>query len=237
MNIKIENLNFAYKNNIIFQNLSTCLHFKNDCIVLMGHNGAGKTTFFNLICGILVPQSGKLSISAPQDIAYLPFDSNLYCNLSVIANIKFWYQMYNNKALDINDKNYNNLIERLKLKPLLNKKCVHLSSGEEKKVAFLIILLSHAKLIILDEPFNGIDPISTMEIINLINSLRKNGINFLISSHQLDILEKIATQYIIMKDYKIIEKNYKKDINEETFYEKYKEIYGDEFHEDMATYF
>ena len=79
---------------------------------------------------------------------------------------------------------------------------------------------------ILDEPFNGIDPISTIEITNLINSLTKKGFNFLISSHQLDILEKVATQYIIMKD----------KINNESFYKKYKEIYGDESHENMVEY-
>ena len=105
-----------------------------------------------------------------------------------------------------------------------------------KKVAFLITILSHSKLMILDEPFNGIDPISTIEITNLINSLTKKGFNFLISSHQLDILEKVATQYIIMKDYKIIEMNYKNKINNESFYKKYKEIYGDESHENMVEY-
>ena len=76
---------------------------------------------------------------------------------------------------------------------------------EEKKVAFLITILSHSKLMILDEPFNGIDPISTIEITNLINSLTKKGFNFLISSHQLDILEKSCNTIYHHEDYKIIE--------------------------------
>lgn len=236
MDIHIQNLDFAYKKEIIFHQLNASLHFNKDCIVLMGHNGAGKTTLFNLICGILTPQSGKISISKPNDIAYLPYDSNLYFNLTVIANIKFWYQIYNNQSLNLNDAFFNELIDCLKLRQLLNKKCIHLSSGEEKKVAFLIAILSHSKLMILDDPFNGIDPISTIEITNLINSLTKKGFNFLISSHQLDILEKVATQYIIMKDYKIIEMNYKNKINNESFYKKYKEIYGDESHENMVEY-
>lgn len=236
MDINIENLGFSYKKDIIFNHLNTSLHFDRDCIVLMGHNGAGKTTLFNLICGILMPHSGKISISKPNEIAYLPFDSNLYCNLSVMANIKFWYQIYNNKPLNINDSDFNELINCLNLRKILNKKCIHLSSGEEKKVSFLIIILSHSQLMILDEPFNGIDPISTIEIINLINSLRQKGFNFLISSHQLDILEELATQYIVMKDHKIIEKDYKDNINNESFYKKYKKIYGDEENENMVEY-
>lgn len=85
MDIHIQNLDFAYKKEIIFHQLNASLHFNKDCIVLMGHNGAGKTTLFNLICGILTPQSGKISISKPNDIAYLPYDSNLYFNLTIIA--------------------------------------------------------------------------------------------------------------------------------------------------------
>ena len=85
MDIHIQNFDFAYKKEIIFHQLNASLHFNKDCIVLMGHNGAGKTTLFNLICGILTPQSGKISISKPNDIAYLPYDSNLYFNLTIIA--------------------------------------------------------------------------------------------------------------------------------------------------------
>ena len=58
-------------------------------------------------------------------------------NLTVIANIKFWYQIYNNQSLNLNDAFFNELIDCLKLRQLLNKKCIHLSSGEEKKLLFL----------------------------------------------------------------------------------------------------
>lgn len=200
MQISLQKIGFSYKRNNIFNNLNSTLCFNKDCIVLMGHNGAGKTTLINLICGILNPKSGQIINDFKNDIAYLPFNNNLYVNLSVIENIKFWYQMYNNRPLDLDNKFFNYLLDSLKLHHVLDKKSISLSSGEEKKVAFLIVLLSNSKLIILDEPFNGIDPIAIIEITSLINSLRVHGTNFLISSHQLDILEKIATQYIIMKN-------------------------------------
>lgn len=227
MQISIQKLDFSYKKNKIFNNLSTTLCFNKDCIVLIGHNGAGKTTLINLLCGILNPKSGKIISDFKNDIAYLPFNNNLYVNLSVIENIKFWYQMYNNKPLDLDDKFFNYLLDSLKLNSILNKKSLSLSSGEEKKVSFLIVLLSNAKLIILDEPFNGIDPIAIIEITSLINSLREQETNFLISSHQLDILEKIATQYIIMKNCQIIEQNYMNQVDHASLYDKYKNIYGD----------
>ncbi|MCD7892472.1 MAG: hypothetical protein LUG60_02100 [Erysipelotrichaceae bacterium] len=77
----------------------------------------------------------------------------------------------------------------------------------------------------MDEPFNGIDPISVIQITQVINNSRINGTNFLITSHQLDILEKIATQYVIMKDYNIVEHEQMKKDNTD-LYERYKKIYG-----------
>ena len=203
MNIKIEKIDFSYKRNQIFNDFSTNLQFNKDCIVLMGHNGAGKTTLLNLICGILKPLHGTITVDRELDMAYLPFDNNIYANLTVLGNITFWYQIYNNKQLDL-----------------------------KNELAFLIILLSNAKLIILDEPFNGIDPISILEITNLINTLRKKGTNFLISSHQLDILEKVATQYIIMKDYQILEMGNMNRVDTVSLYDKYEKIYKDDYYDE-----
>ena len=232
MNIKIEKIDFSYKRNQIFNDFSTNLQFNKDCIVLMGHNGAGKTTLLNLICGILKSLHGTITVDRELDMAYLPFDNNIYANLTVLGNITFWYQIYNNKQLDLKNEFFNYLIDALKLRKLLHTKSISLSSGEEKKLAFLIILLSNAKLIILDEPFNGIDPISILEITNLINTLRKKGTNFLISSHQLDILEKVATQYIIMKDYQILEMGNMNRVDTVSLYDKYEKIYKDDYYDE-----
>lgn len=224
MQININNVSFSYyKEKEIFRNFHHSFEFNNDCIVIIGHNGAGKTTLLNLICGILRPQSGNISHNI--DLAYLPYDNNLYAHLTVLENIEFWYQIYNKEPLDYNNQYYNELLQILELKKLLNVNILTLSTGEEKKLSFLIALLSHAPLIIMDEPFNGIDPISVIQITQVINNSRINGTNFLITSHQLDILEKIATQYVIMKDYNIVEHEQIENDNTD-LYERYEKIYG-----------
>ncbi len=224
MLLSINHVDFSYKKKVIFKDFNYDFLFGNDCIVVAGHNGAGKTTLLNLICGILKPNKGAIT---DLDKAYLPYDNNLYAHLTVLENIEFWYQIYNNQPLDFNDKLYNELLNSLELNALLDCSVVSLSTGEEKKVAFLITLLSHASLIVMDEPFNGIDPMSVVQITRVITKLRESGTNFLITSHQLDILEKIGTQYIIMKDYHIVEEGHMHNVDKSSLYKKYGQIYGE----------
>lgn len=136
MNIKIEKIDFSYKRNQIFNDFSTNLQFNKDCIVLMGHNGAGKTTLLNLICGILKPLHGTITVDRELDMTYLPFDNNIYANLTVLGNITFWYQIYNNKQLDLKNEFFNYLIDTLNLRKLLHTKSISLLSGEEKNKHF-----------------------------------------------------------------------------------------------------
>ncbi len=204
MNIKINDLTYTYGKTPVLKMITTNLNLDSKCISLIGHNGAGKSTLLNIICGILNSKTDRVVISDDIDIAYLPFDNPIYDQFSVEENLMFWFQLYNEDKFDVRHCKVQTLIRDFKLGKLLNQKVEFLSSGEKRKVGLACILLGTANLIVLDEPFNGLDVASRVELCNIINKYKKNNISFIISSHQLEVLNTVSDHTLILKNGELV---------------------------------
>ena len=191
---------------------------------LIGKNGAGKTTLIRLICGLQKVTSGEYTIygisnnsrkivEARKRLGGIVETPSICLDMTAEDNLKEQYKI-------IGLPSYDNLQEILKLVRLNNtgkKTAKHFSLGMKQRLGLAIALVGNPDLLILDEPINGLDPEGIIEIRELILRLNKEkGINFLISSHYLDELSKIATFYGIIDKGKII-KEIDKDELEQNF--------------------
>lgn len=226
--LKVENLEKSYHNHKVLSNLNMKIE-EGAIYGLVGRNGAGKTTLIRIITGLQAPTKGNYEL----------FDIN-YKNSKIKKQLKTISAIIENPALIENMTARENIIEQskivgtiqtididtlLKLVGLNNtddKKVKNFSLGMRQRLGIAITLCSNPKFIILDEPINGLDPEGIIAIRKLILKLNKeHNITFLISSHYLDELSKIATNYgfikngIIIKEISSTEFNEKKQIKTE----------------------
>lgn len=179
---------------------------------IIGHNGAGKTTILKIIVGLISPTSGKVevmgrdvakeSLYVRQFIGYLPEDSSLYENMTATEYLLFFselYKMPKRKAKERIDL----LLDSLKL-PEQDKLTGELSKGMKRKVAIARALLHDPKILILDEPNAGLDPLTSFFIINYLKSLKEQGKTILLSAHNLFHVEYICDRVAILKDGRLV---------------------------------
>ncbi len=176
---------------------------------LIGMNGAGKTTIMKMISGLIKPTSGTYKYNGIGDDKKLIFSRigalieapAIYPNLSAFDNMKIKCLAYG-----INDNHY--IEEKLKLvglKDVGKKKAGKFSLGMKQRLGIALALVGDPDLLLLDEPINGLDPQGIVEIREMLVKLNEGGVTILISSHILEELSKIATDYGIINQGKIVE--------------------------------
>ena len=183
--------------------------YNNEIIGLIGKNGAGKTTLIKMISGLIKPDSGYVKSKHGTTISCLLDDGGIIPELSAYENLKL-------KALRLNISNYEikKVMNLLDINEYGNKKVKDFSLGMRRRTAIAVCLINKPKLLLLDEPINGLDPQGIKDVRNIIEEIHKeSGISILISSHNLDQLAKVATRYIFMNQGKIIENINKNDLN------------------------
>ncbi len=187
---------------------------------LIGLNGAGKTTLIRMLLGMIKPDSGTIKLFDKQltkqfkhwnDIGYLVETPYSYPNLSVYDNLKVIYklrQLANPKAID-------DIIEKLKLTKYRNIKANALSLGNRQRLGLAKALMHTPKLLILDEPVNGLDPEGIVEVRELLSELAKNGSSIFLSSHILGEISKIAHRIGIIHEGKIVKELDTKELSDQ----------------------
>lgn len=168
---------------------------------LVGPNGAGKTTLLRIIASLQKPDSGQVNINADIFSALIEQPA-LFYELTAVENITQQLILH---GLE-NEYDPKDFLEYVGLEDTQKKKVKHFSLGMKQKLAIAMMLVGNPKLIILDEPMNGLDPHGIINLRNLILKLNSEGVTFLISSHLLHELEKIATDFIFINQGKIISK-------------------------------
>ncbi len=173
---------------------------------LLGPNGAGKTTTIRTILNIIKPSSGTIQFDGKpisqeffNIIGYLPEERGLYKKSKVIDVIKYFAVLKNlssKKAAALADE----WLKRLGITDLKWKKIEELSKGNQQKIQFLIAVLHDPKLLILDEPFAGFDPINQEVIKDLILSFVDQGKIIILSTHQMDTAEKLCSDILLMNN-------------------------------------
>lgn len=171
---------------------------------IVGRNGAGKSTTFRMILNILQPDSGeilydgkKITGEVLDKIGYLPEEGSLLPELTVLDLCEYYGAL---KLLDedIVRKNLLFWLKEFNILEYLNKKIKDLSKGNRQKIQFIVSVLHDPELLILDEPFSGLDPISVEELKKAILKLKENGKTIIFSSHRMEHIEMLCEDLIII---------------------------------------
>jgi len=165
---------------------------------LLGPNGAGKTTTIRMIVNITAPDSGRITVFGQQitpelqdRIGYLPEERGLYKKMKVGEQLKFFAALKNVTTKEA-DVRVDRWLARLKLTEWKNKKSSELSKGMQQKVQFITAIIHEPELLILDEPFSGLDPVNVEVLKEIILELKAAGKTIIFSTHQMEVAEKIC---------------------------------------------
>ena len=236
--LNINKITKQYLNNRVVSNVSIEVN-TGEVIGLLGPNGAGKTTCFYMITGLIKPDKGKIFINkkniteltiderANLGIGYLAQEPSIFRGLSVENNILSILELRKDIGpKDINEK-LSYLLKKFNIEHIKNTLGISLSGGERRRAEIARALASDPKFILLDEPFAGIDPLSVIDIQNIIKELKKNQIGILITDHNVRETLGVCDRSYILNDSKIIAEGTSEDIlNNKTV----KQVYlGDNF--------
>lgn len=191
--LQTKNLCKNFKGQKAANNISLSVK-KNSVYGLLGPNGAGKSTTLKMITGMLRPSSGEILFSGHEwsrrdlsDIGALVEAPPLYENLTARENLKA-----RTLLLGLPEQRIDEVLETVDLKDTGKKRAGQFSMGMKQRLGIAIALLDHPKLLILDEPTNGLDPIGIQDLRKLIRSFPKQGMTVILSSHILSEVEQIA---------------------------------------------
>ena len=179
----------------------------------LGPNGAGKSTTIKMLCGLMRPDSGQIQIAGidlhadplqvKRLIGVLPEETNLYERLTGEEYLLFAGQMYGLSKKEASDRAMS-LLELMELTDSRKKMIVDYSMGMRKKVALAAALIHRPRVLFLDEPFNGIDPISVRSIRNVMRQLIEHGTTIFITSHVMEVIEKLCSRVAIIHNGQIV---------------------------------
>lgn len=188
-----------------------------EIVGLLGPNGAGKTTTFNMVVGVVKPDAGHVSflgeditglpmhLRARRGIGYLTQEPSVFRKLSVEENILAILETCK-LSRDEQAVRLKYLLEELDLTPIRKSKAYQLSGGEKRRLEITRALVTSPKLLLLDEPFSGIDPIAVYEVQKIVRRLKERGLGILITDHNVrETLKLIDRGYIIHKGQVLVE--------------------------------
>jgi ABC-2 type transport system ATP-binding protein len=199
----VQNLIKEYNDVIAVNNLSFTVN-EGKIFGLLGPNGAGKTTTIRTVLNILKPTSGSITFNdkpITRDffniIGYLPEDRGLY-KKSKVLDVIIYFAVLKNMPHSAAHKQMEFWLDKLEINRYKNKKIEELSKGNQQKVQFITSVIHNPKLLILDEPFSGFDPINQQIIRETILSFVDEGKLIILSTHQMEIAEKMCTDILLM---------------------------------------
>ena len=171
---------------------------------LLGPNGAGKTTTIRMIANITAPDSGSISVfgrkidAKLQDrVGYLPEERGLYRRMRISDQLRFFAELKNVRGKLIESK-IDDWLARVKLSDWKNKRSMDLSKGMQQKVQFITAAIHDPDLLILDEPFSGLDPINVELLKEIVLDLKRTGKTIIFSTHQMEVAEKICDDICLL---------------------------------------
>ena len=219
--IEIKNVSKTYNgkkkvlNNVSFKIES------GEIFAFIGHNGAGKTTMIKCIMGILDFEEGDILVDnksikeepleCKRIMAYVPDNPDLYENMKAIDFINFICDMYEVPE-NIRRENTTKYAKMFEIEDKLNDDISSFSHGMKQKVALIAALAHNPKVLIMDEPFVGLDPKAVYDMKEIMRDMAKDGKTIFFSTHILDVVEKLCDRVAIIKDGTIVKVGKMKDI-------------------------
>ena len=207
--VELAGVTKAYENKIAVSNLSLSID-AGQMFGLLGPNGAGKTSSIRMMMGITIPDSGRISLfDRPFDrkslerVGYLPEERGLYKKMKVIDQLVFFGRLHGLPAEEAR-KRSTAWASRMEIAEVLNKKTEELSKGMQQKIQFIASLLHDPGLIVMDEPFSGLDPVNAVLVEKTLLELKDQGKAILFSTHRMDQVEKLCDSICLINNGKAV---------------------------------
>ncbi len=207
--LDVQHISKLFQQNLALNDVSLSLE-KNKIYGLLGPNGAGKTTLIRNITQIFFPDTGqiffngeKLSQEHQNQIGYMPEERGLYKKMKVGEQLMYFAQLRGFSKQQATNK-INFWLQKLDIENWRNKTIEELSKGMQQKIQFVATVLHEPTLLILDEPFSGLDPINAELIKNEIFELHKKGTTIIFSTHRMENVEEICEDIFLINKGKII---------------------------------
>ncbi len=201
--LKVENLTKTFDKNVAVNNISFNAS-KGKIFGLLGRNGAGKSTIFRCILNIIKQDSGKVLYNDKiidekilDKIGYLPEEGSLISSYTVLDQC-IYYGMLKNMDEESIKKRLFELTSKFDIIEYMNMKQKDLSKGNRQKIQFIVSILHDPELLILDEPFSGLDPISVEQLKQVLLELKESGKIIVFSSHRMDHVEMLCEDILIL---------------------------------------
>ena len=216
MSLIVKNVNKSFGNKKVVDNLSFELT-KPGVFGLLGTNGAGKTTTIRMILGIINKDSGDITWNNKEvsrknvNFGYLPEERGLYPKSKIYDQLMYFANLKGMNKIDA-DKAIKYWLEKLKVSEYIDYTAEKLSKGNQQKIQFITSVLHNPDLIVLDEPFSGLDPVNTEILSNVMKELIKEGKYIIMSSHQMNSIEEFCTDLVILNKGKTVLKGNLKEI-------------------------
>lgn len=211
---------------------------RGETVGLLGPNGAGKTTTFYMMVGLIPPDAGEILLGeemitlttlderAHLGIAYLPQEASVFRELTVEENILCVLEQKSLRTAERREQ-MNQILKEFSIEHIRRSKGRELSGGERRRVEIARIMALRPHFMLLDEPFAGVDPIAVLELMEMINSLKKKGIGILITDHNVRETLKIVDKAYIMNKGEILVAGSPADIVQDETAKKF--YLGEEF--------
>ena len=207
--LEVKNVSMSYGEVNAVQDLSFTIQ-PGEIFGLLGTNGAGKTTTFRMIMGLIQPKKGSISYFNHQvsyedvnSIGYMIEERSLLTKVTVKDLMMYLGQLKDVSKEDIETR-LDYWLERFEIAAYKTKKVKELSKGNQQKIQFIAALINNPKLLILDEPFSGLDPINTELFVSAIRDFQTRGAMVIFSSHQLDHVESFCEKIVVLEKGRVI---------------------------------
>jgi ABC-2 type transport system ATP-binding protein len=207
--VELDNIRKAYDTKVAVEGLSLTIE-PGTMFGLLGPNGSGKSSSIRMMIGITRPDSGSVRLfgkpfdrEALKRIGYLPEERGLYKKMKVLEQLVFLGQLHG-LAASVAETRAKAWCERMQIADSIDKKTEELSKGMQQKIQFISSLLHEPDLIIMDEPFSGLDPVNATLLMDTLLDLRKQGKAILFSTHRMDQVEKLCDEIAIVYKGKLV---------------------------------
>ncbi|HDX9587379.1 TPA: ATP-binding cassette domain-containing protein [Bacillus pseudomycoides] len=219
MTLQIQQLTKQFGENVAVNHLNLTLP-KGEVLGLLGRNGAGKTTTIKMLLSLLTPNGGSITWDKKEisesgvTIGYLPEERGLYTKSRVIDQLRYFGRLEGMTKKEV-DAAIDFWLERLAIPEYKYKVAGELSKGNQQKIQLIAALLHDPELLILDEPFSGLDPVNAEMLANIIEEQIQRGKTIVLSSHRMEQVESFCQHVCILKQGEAVVEGHLSDIKKE----------------------
>ena len=218
MGLELKNVSKTFAGKVAVDNISLTLNTPG-VYGLLGTNGAGKTTTIRMILGIIKKDSGEITWNGKAvdrksvNFGYLPEERGVYPKTKIYDQLIYFAELKGMRTEDAKDS-INKWAKELKVEEYMDMPAEKLSKGNQQKIQFMTAIIHNPELVVIDEPFSGLDPVNTEILKNIIIDLVRNGKYVIMSGHQMPTIEEFCSDILILDKGKTVLKGNLKEIKE-----------------------